>query len=542
MKLNRKWIMVIALVMSMAMATGGTLAYLTDRDSEANVFTMGNVEIDLNEEFDPENADLIPGVDIEKMPTITNTGNTDAWVWMIWSIPAALDNKDAELGTDNYVHFQYYGGTAKDYASQSAYYEKEKYYTSLTDALTKKGIEVPSHQDIIDKEMYWTVDEFIGTKNDEKGIVYNCYAYKYHKALTPGETTLPSIHTVYLDDHVDIDTNGDLYYVNAGDVTKINWNINTQGNPVIYVNAYAMQKNEFANVEAAFTAYTNQWTSTGESIDGIEFAEADNEIDSDIPVFYEGVPAELAKVLSEATDAGSGNVTITLDANYDMTGFDWDPISVDGYQGAGIVTVEGNGHTIKGLNAPLFAGGFAGESGIVVKDLTIADSTMTAPSDQGSGAFICCVDSMTTITLDNCHAKNVTLNGASRTGGLIGWTSGYSRTDDGPVKTFVTIKDCTVEGCTINAGSEAAGGFIGHSGASDWTYTTVTNSKVINTKINGGSDRTGIFVGTSNVGETTFTGCTYEEVSGTLNNEHPLYGRTVHGTTGKLTINGQQID
>ena len=48
----------------------------------------------------------------------------------------------------------------------------------------------------------------------------------------------------------------------------------------------------------------------------------------------------------------------------------------------------------QGLNAPLFAGGFAGASGIVVKDLTLTDVTINdSTSNQGIGAFINNVDS-----------------------------------------------------------------------------------------------------------------------------------------------------
>ena len=49
MKLNRKWLMVIALVMSLTMATAGTMAYLTDTDADKNTMTLGKVEIVQNE-------------------------------------------------------------------------------------------------------------------------------------------------------------------------------------------------------------------------------------------------------------------------------------------------------------------------------------------------------------------------------------------------------------------------------------------------------------------------------------------------------------
>ena len=76
------------------------------------------------------------------------------------------------------------------------------------------------------------------------------------------------------------------------------------------------------------------------------------------------------------------------------------------------------------LNPPLFAGGFAGNFGIIVNDLTIDSATIDdTHADQGLSAFICSIDSMPTITLNNCHLKKskITSSGGARVGGLIGW-------------------------------------------------------------------------------------------------------------------------
>ena len=257
---------------------------------------------------------------------------------------------------------------------------------------------------------------------------------------------------------------------------------------------------------------------------------------------------DLKEALEAAGAAGAGNTTLILakDAEIDMTSASWEPIYVNGYNGADIVTVVGNGATLKGLTAPLFKGGFAGGSGIVIKDLTITESNIVSDNTQGSGAFIECVDSMETIVLDNCHFTNSTLSG-SRTGGLIGWTSGYSNVNDGPVKTYVTIKNCSVVDVEINA-TGSAGGINGHAGASDWTYTTIDNCTVKNCKINSedtGDWRTGVVVGTANVGEVainniTASGNTINQVGKTAPTEEVrrLFGRAVLGSTGKLTIDG----
>ena len=88
MKLNRKWLMVIALVLSLTMAISGTLAYLTDRDTVENVFTMGNVDIEVEEVFPDGN--IKPGVTVNKDAKITNEGSNPAWVWMTVSVAEGL--------------------------------------------------------------------------------------------------------------------------------------------------------------------------------------------------------------------------------------------------------------------------------------------------------------------------------------------------------------------------------------------------------------------------------------------------------------------
>lgn len=101
--------------------------------------------------------------------------------------------------------------------------------------------------------------------------------------------------------------------------------------------------------------------------------------------------AELRATLTAFTSAGSGDNVIEIGKDIVLKeGETWVPAKVDGYHGAGVVTVLGNGHKISGLNAPLFAGGFAGNSGIIVKDLTLDGVKINdATSNLGIGAFVC---------------------------------------------------------------------------------------------------------------------------------------------------------
>ena len=259
--------------------------------------------------------------------------------------------------------------------------------------------------------------------------------------------------------------------------------------------------------------------------------------------------AELRATLTAFTSAGSGDNIIEIGKDIVLKeGETWTPAKVDGYHGAGVVTVFGNGHKISGLNAPLFAGGFAGNSGIVVKDLTLDGVKINdATSDQGIGAFVCNVDSMPTIELDNCHLTNSEMisTGGARVGGLIGWTSGYNKPNDGPVNTYINITKCSVEGCTISA-KGSVGGIIGHAGCNPATFHTITDCAVKNcvlTSTDDGGWRVGVVVGTANVGELsinniTESGNTITQTGKTAPEHSNLYGRFVPGTTGELVIDG----
>ena len=250
----------------------------------------------------------------------------------------------------------------------------------------------------------------------------------------------------------------------------------------------------------------------------------------------------------------TGDTVIELLDDINMTGKNWTPLGVDGYHGQGVITLNGNGKTITGLSAPLFAGGFAGKSGIVIKDLTIAGADINdTTNNQGIGAFINCVDSMTRIELDNCHLKNskIVSTGGARVGGLIGWTSGYNNQNDGPVDTKVTLTNCSVENVTIEA-KGSVGGLIGHAGANPATYHTITGCTVKDSTLKctetGKSWRVGDLVGTANVGQVTVDAATSASqnilTQGNADPQKPedsIFGRKEVGTAGLVIIDNKVV-
>ena len=250
----------------------------------------------------------------------------------------------------------------------------------------------------------------------------------------------------------------------------------------------------------------------------------------------------------------TGDTVIELLDDINMTSKSWTPVSVDGYYGQGVITLNGNGKTITGLSAPLFAGGFAGKSGIVIKDLTIADADINdTTNDQGIGAFINCVDSMTRIELDNCHLKNskIVSTGGARVGGLIGWTAGYNDPNNGPVDTKITLTNCSVENVTIEANG-SVGGLIGHAGANPATYHTITGCTVKDSTLKCAetekSWRVGGLVGTANVGQITVDAATSASQNtltqgnaGPQKPEDSIFGRKAVDTAGLVIIDNKVV-
>ena len=162
---------------------GGTLAYFTDTDTETNVFTTGDVDIDLIEVFDAENAKLLPGIDIQKEVTIENTGSESAYVRVHVAFPAILDNGTPELAAyKNTLHWNF---------------TKESVQEGQWSQLQNKDQVGPNAN-------YPNWPGNGGTYNtyttEVDGIPYNVYVITYETALAAGATTeTPAINKVYLD-------------------------------------------------------------------------------------------------------------------------------------------------------------------------------------------------------------------------------------------------------------------------------------------------------------------------------------------------------
>lgn len=234
--------------------------------------------------------------------------------------------------------------------------------------------------------------------------------------------------------------------------------------------------------------------------------------------------ASAAALAKEMTPDANGVITFTRD--YTVTD-DW-----TSQKYSGEITINGNGHTINGLNKPLLAGNAATK--LTVNELTIANSEIGVATDEnglGTGAFICFMDATTGVSFNDCHLVKSTVTGNERAAGFIAYSS---------AKTSVSFSNSSVKDCSIKAVGGAAG-LIAYT----QTVTEISNSKVTgSTTIEATEDRSvkgtavaGAIVGTVNA-NTTLTNVTVDNTTTVKNTgataHSNMVGRVVSGT---LTVN-----
>ena len=138
----------------------------------------------------------------------------------------------------------------------------------------------------------------------------------------------------------------------------------------------------------------------------------------------------------------------------------WTTYNIGNYNGVNSLTINGNGHKITNLNAPLIMGAFAGSGVITINDLTISNANISQNgANLGLGAFVMHSDASGGVAFNNCKLENSVIEctgadiagGSAYAGGLIGYSSSGTTTFTG----------CSVINCRIS-GQKSAGALIGH--------------------------------------------------------------------------------
>ncbi|MBQ4581465.1 MAG: hypothetical protein IJA83_12475 [Clostridia bacterium] len=227
---KKTWILISCLVLSLSLGLGGSLAYLTDTDTKVNTFTMGNVDIEVEEDFDLWAAEhLKPGVNIQKAAKIVNTGDNDAWVWMEIAVPSELRN-----------YIELYGEWNTELDHERCCHEI--------------GIE-PDGWDDNGEPNSWNVWRNV---TGDDGKQYDVITILVNEQLPVGEETHNLLHSVKLNEFVDKRSDGTWWYVRDGQETKLDFDGNHSFN--IVVSGFALQADGVIDgVEQAYQLYNQQW-------------------------------------------------------------------------------------------------------------------------------------------------------------------------------------------------------------------------------------------------------------------------------------------
>lgn len=180
---SRTFIMLLALVLVIGVAAGGTIAWLTAQtDPVVNTFTYGDINIELTE-TKPENqqAKIIPGVDIAKDPKVTVVKGSEA-CWLFVKVEEANWPTPTEtVGTNTVRKVNYAiadGWTKGDGTNIPAnvYYREVNAVTADTSFYVLKGnTEYPNGVVTVSEELTKAEVNRITAENQPK-LTFTAYA------------------------------------------------------------------------------------------------------------------------------------------------------------------------------------------------------------------------------------------------------------------------------------------------------------------------------------------------------------------------------
>lgn len=211
MKARKILAMVAALALTAALAVGGTLAYLTSTDSVQNTFTVGNVQIKLDEAKANADGTLVPNADRVKANSYK-------------LLPGHKYNKDPMVTV------------LKD--SESSYI---KMTVTFTKAAELDAIFTPNGANLTSIFNGYDSTNWIA-KGNTKDTAANTRTYEFwYKEPVAAPTADVALDALF--DSITVPGT-----INNAQLATIN-------DMTITVNAYAIQADGFANAEAAWAAY-----------------------------------------------------------------------------------------------------------------------------------------------------------------------------------------------------------------------------------------------------------------------------------------------
>ena len=442
-----------------ALAIGGTLAYLQDEDSNVNVMTLGNVKIEQIEQQRGDDGKLEDFVDGK--PALPAVGPIE---WATEGVD--VNGTEYKVFTDDLKNVIDKIVTVKN-TGKSPAYVRTIIVIEAPDYDPENLIHVNVNPDGL-TQTAWAPVELDGVK-----YVYSVFTYT--EALKPDEISAPSLMQVFLDSDADnefCEKLGDTW-----EIIAISQAVQVDG----FENAATALDTAFEEPSAANIAewlkkaYTDDEAKKKDTWDGTSDTSWYNDTDTEFTL----TTAEQLAGLAELVDGGNTfeGKTIKLDKDFDLKYIpegatepkSFNPIGSYRKDTAFKGTFDAQDHTISNLSQntwELDNGYYYDDLGLglfgKVEDATVKNLVMDDASISGESA-IC--GTVAATAYGECTFENITVSNSKvndyqyYAGGVVGWASGDH-----------TYKNINMEASTTIGGQwgdfgNANGGIIGGIGS-----------------------------------------------------------------------------
>ena len=407
-----------------ALAIGGTLAYLQDEDSDVNVMTLGNVDIDQIEQQRDENGNLVDFVDGK--PALPAVGPIE---WADEGVD--VNGTEYKVFTDDLKNVIDKIVTVKN-TGKSPAYVRTIIVIEAPDYDPENLIHVNVNPDGL-TQTAWAPVELDGVK-----YVYSVFTYT--AALKPDEISAPSLMQVFLDSDADnefCEKLGDTW-----EIIAISQAVQVDG----FENAATALDTAFEEPSAdniaewLKKAYTDDEAKKKDTWDGTSDTSWYNDTDTEFTL----TTAEQLAGLAELVDGGNTfeGKTIKLDIDMDLyfvpegatEPMCFEPIGSYRKETPFKGTFDAQDHTISNLSQNTWAldnGYYFDDLGLglfgKVEDATVKNLTMDGASISGESA-IC--GTVAATAYGDCTFENITVKNSEvadyqyYSGGVVGWASG----------------------------------------------------------------------------------------------------------------------
>lgn len=503
MKLNRKWMLLVALVLSVAMATTGTLAYLTDTDADVNVMTLGKVEIVQNEQERDEDGELQPFT--PNKPALPAVYKEIQW-----------DDERVTVGDTGYLVF---ADDMKNVVDKIVTVTN----TGKNDAYIRTIIAIEEPAGMYEHAIHINVNDddsirTMGWENVEiNGVRYAIAAFTYNEKLPAGETSAPSLMQVFLDkqvDNEDVEKLGDTWEILVLSQAVQADGFEEWGAEEALNEAFNNGEKLTATKAAEWFDGWNNWEENGEVGSPGDKNETNNPPEKELPTtkwsdnadtswfdaskteFTIDTAAELAGLASLERGALAGK-TVKLGADVDLGEHLWAPINV--WCPENKFVFDGQNHTVSNMTIATGADvGLFGSTTATIKNVVIDKANITS---SGRSAF---VSAQNYGDIINCHVTNSIIeDNYWAVGGIAGLYNAGN------------ISDCSLTNVRITSNG-GTGGIVGvineTSGVRKVENCHVYNSVINNTGVYGEAYSGAGIVGMINISNSTvnISNCTVD--------------------------------